>query len=125
MDTDKMGHYIGLFPKNGSIINIVNPNSYLYLLYSGFTFESQLTYYKMRQTDIPFINEHGIIWYDGCHVFNKCNDYSCFVCAKYNTIKFNQIKNRINGIYISNNHVYENIISTLPPDIVKYIIQFI
>jgi hypothetical protein len=77
MDTSKK------FPINGNVVDIVKSGSLLHLLYCGMSPQSEIMYDEMKKYGTPFVNNRGVISWDGCHVFDKCVDSNCHICNKY------------------------------------------
>ena len=71
------------FPVNGIVTDIVEKGSLLHLIYSGMNPQSELMYYEMKISGTSFVNEIGVISWDGCHVFNRCVNNECYICKKY------------------------------------------
>jgi|LauGreDrversion4_2_1035121.scaffolds.fasta_scaffold68410_1 hypothetical protein len=74
------------FPNNGKVTDIVKEGSLLHLLFSGFGPQSEGVYYDMKSAGSAYVNYIGVISWQGCHVFAKCNNNQCHICDKYKAI---------------------------------------
>ena len=70
------------FVSNGRVSDLVPAGSLMELMYGGYNPMSEA--YLDELTDGNYLSlENGVISYYGTHVFSKCNDTKCEICAKY------------------------------------------
>lgn len=68
---------------NGSLHDIAEKGSLMYLLYSGLSPMSETEWYKLKENGTCMVLENGVIAFDFIHVFDKCNNETCIICKTY------------------------------------------
>lgn len=75
--------HLNEFVSNGEVSDIVGSSILLNRMFSGLSPESEIEYDKMKACKYAFSNANGVISTKGCHIFSKCKNNNCYVCAKY------------------------------------------